>query len=197
MPGDNITPQEFGRMFMRYRDKFIAIARSYVRDENVAEDIVSESFTNFWDNRDKIAIENVPQAYILQSVKNRCLNYLRDKANRLRIRQQIQNDVYASIMAEIGVLGKDEIGLVFRSDIEKIFRRLLDRVPESTRDIFMASRFDNLTYEEIAVKYGISQRKVKRDIQHMLELMRDSLKDYLPAYLIPIIMESYFRFPIT
>lgn len=197
MPENSITPQEFGQLFIRYREKFTAIARSYVRDENVAEDIVSESFTNFWDNRDKISIENVPQAYILQSVKNRCLNHLRDKANRLRIRQQIQNDTYASIMAEIGVLGKDEIGLVFRSDIEMIFRRLLDNVPERTRDIFMASRFENMTYGEIAEKYGVSQRKVKRDIQHMLELMRESLRDYLPAYLIPVIMESYFRFPIT
>lgn len=188
MPGNNISAQEFGQLFMRYRDNFIAVARSYVRDEVVAEDIVAESFTNFWDNRSRIDIRTIPEAYILHMVKNRCLSYLRDRANRMRILQQMHNDSYKAIMAEIGVLGKDETGLIFQSDIAAIFQRLLATVPESTRDIFLASRFDNLTYNEIAEKYGVSPRKVKREIQHVLGIMRISLKDYLPVMVILLSM---------
>ena len=184
MINDEITSQEFGQLFRKYRDRFIAIARSYVRDEVAAEDIVAESFTVFWDSRKEIDIATVPEAYILQMVKNRCINYLRDKANRLRIQQKMHEDSYKAIMAEIGVLGKDELGLIFRSDIATIFKNLLDSIPESTRDIFLASRFENLTYNEIAEKYGVSPRKVKREIQHVLEIMRISLKDYLPLLLI-------------
>ena len=188
MTGDQISAQEFGQLFMRYRDNFIAVARSYVRDEVVAEDIVAESFTNFWDNRSRIDIRTIPEAYILHMVKNRCLSYLRDRANRMRILQQMHNDSYKAIMAEIGVLGKDETGLIFQSDIAAIFQRLLATVPESTRDIFLASRFDNLTYNEIAEKYGVSPRKVKREIQHVLGIMRISLKDYLPVMVILLSM---------
>lgn len=184
MINDEITSQEFGQLFLKYRDRFITIARSYVRDEVAAEDIVAESFTVFWDSRKEIDIATVPEAYILQMVKNRCINYLRDKANRLRIQQKMHEDSYKAIMAEIGVLGKDELGLIFRSDIATIFKNLLDSIPESTRDIFLASRFENLTYNEIAEKYGVSPRKVKREIQHVLEIMRISLKDYLPLLLI-------------
>ena len=184
MINDEITSQEFGQLFLKYRDRFIAIARSYVRDEVAAEDIVAESFTVFWDSRKEIDIATVPEAYILQMVKNRCINYLRDKANRLRIQQKMHEDSYKAIMAEIGVLGKDELGLIFRSDIATIFKNLLDSIPESTRDIFLASRFENLTYNEIAEKYGVSPRKEKREIQHVLEIMRISLKDYLPLLLI-------------
>ena len=180
MPGNNISAQEFGQLFMRYRDNFIAVARSYVRDEVVAEDIVAESFTNFWDSRSRIDIRTIPEAYILHMVKNRCLSYLRDRANRMRILQQMHEDSYKAIMAEIGVLGKDETGLIFQSDIAAIFNKLLATVPDSTRDIFLASRFGNLTYNEIADKYGISPRKVKREIQRVLGIMRISLKDYLP-----------------
>ena len=188
MTGDQISAQEFGQLFMRYRDNFIAVARSYVRDEVVAEDIVAESFTNFWDSRSRIDIRTIPEAYILHMVKNRCLSYLRDRANRMRILQQMHNDSYKAIMAEIGVLGKDETGLIFESDIAAIFQRLLATVPESTRDIFLASRFDNLTYNEIAEKYGVSPRKVKREIQHVLGIMRISLKDYLPVMVILLSM---------
>lgn len=184
MTGNELSPQEFGRLFSRYRDKFISIARSYVRDELTAEDIVAESFTNFWDSRGKIVIDTVPEAYIMQMVKNKCLNYLRDKANRMRIQQQMHEDSYKAIITEIGVLGKDETGLIFRSDVAAIFRKLLATVPESTREIFLASRFESLTYNEIAEKYGVSPRKVKREIQHVLEIMRTSLKDYLPLLLV-------------
>ena len=52
MTEKTITAQEFSRLFIRYRDRFVSVAMSYIRDEVVAEDIVAESFTNFWDNRD-------------------------------------------------------------------------------------------------------------------------------------------------
>lgn len=48
----------------------------------------------------------------------------------------------------------------------------------------MDSRFEGLTYNEIAAKYNVTPRKVKRDIQKVLEKMRVSLKDYLPALLL-------------
>ncbi len=190
MTEKNISAQEFGQLFLRYRDKFVSIAMSYLRDEVAAEDIVSECFTNFWDMRDRIEITTVPEAYILQSVKNKCLNYLRDKSTRMRIQQQMHSDSYRAVMAEIGVLGKNEFGIIFRSDIAAIFKKMMDEMPESTRRIFFSSRFEDLTYNEIAAKYGVSPRKVKREIQHVLEIMRISLRDYLPLIVISIILAS-------
>lgn len=181
MRGNEMTPQEFGQLFMRYRDRYISIARSYIRDDIAAEDIVAESFTNFWDNRDKIELDNAPEAYILQSVKNRCLNYLRDKTTRLRIQQKMHEDGNKALLTEMNILEADQIGLIFMADIIKIFKNLLDTMPSATRNIFLSSRFENLTYNEIAEKYGISPRKVKREMQHALEILRTSLKDYLPV----------------
>lgn len=191
MESREISAQEFGHIFVSYRDRFIAIAKSYIRDEVAAEDIVAESFTNFWDNRCKIDISAAPEAYILQSVKNRCLNYLRDKATRMRIQQQMQDCAYKMIITEMNILDNDDIGLIFRSDIEAIFKKLMTSMPESTRDIFLASRFESLTYAEIAEKYGVSQRKVKREIQHVLEIMRHSLKDYLPVFIFLAIVSAF------
>lgn len=181
MTAKDITPNEFGRLFLKYREKFISIARSYTRDEVVAEDIVAESFTNFWDNREKIELQTLPEAYILQAVKNRCLNWLRDRATKMRIERNMQDNACRAMMTEINVLDSTDMGLIFRSDIERIFRKRFESLPEMTRNIFLASRLDDMTYREIAEKYGISERKVKRDIQNVLSVMRHSLKDYLPS----------------
>lgn len=181
MTAQEITPNEFGKLFLKYRDKFISIARSYTRDEMVAEDIVAESFTNFWDNREKIYIQTVPEAYILQSIRNRCMNWLRDRTTRMRIEQNMQNNTYIAMIADLHALESSDIGKIFRSDIARIFRDVLSTMPEMTRNIFLDSRFGDMTYAEIAEKYGVSQRKVKRDIQIVLANMRTSLQDYLPA----------------
>lgn len=175
-----ITSNEFGILFLKYRDKFISIARSYTRDATVAEDIVAEAFTNFWDNRDKIELQTIPEAYILQSVRNRCLNFLRDRETKLRIEHNIQDNAFKALITEINILNSTDMGMNFSADIADIFKKQLNSMPEMMRKVFFASRFEDMTYQEIADRYGISQRKVKREIQNALSILRHSLKDYLP-----------------
>ena len=67
------------------------------------------------------------------------------------------------------------------------------RMPEPMRSIFVASRFDGKTYQEIADTTGISVRNVKAAIQRALGIMREALKDYLPAWLISLLL-SEMRF---
>lgn len=93
----------------------------------------------------------------------------------------MHEDGNKALLTEMNILEADQIGLIFRADIIKIFKNLLDTMPSATRNIFLSSRFENLTYNEIAEKYGISPRKVKREMQHALEILRTSLKDYLPV----------------
>lgn len=183
----DINPMAFGKLFMEYHDRYVAIARSYVRDEAAAEDIVSECFTTFWDRRGSIELKSSPEAYILKSVKNRCLNWLRDNSRLLNAEGPMDPEVNAKVramLAEISVIENNEMGDIFSSEVEGIFRRFLDDIPDLSRDIFLSSRFEDLTYEEIAAKYGVSPRKVKREIQKALEILRASLKDYLPILLL-------------
>lgn len=175
-----ITAKEFGDLFSRFKGKYISIALSYVRNIEVAEDIVSESFTAFWDNRHRIELKTIPEAYILQSVKNRCLNHLRDKAVRMRAEEQIQTNTYKAMMVDIEFLSSEDLSFLFHSEIVRIFKDFLSTLPDQTRDIFVDSRFRGLTYNEIAMKYGVTPRKVKRDIVNVLHQLRVDLKDYIP-----------------
>lgn len=109
---------------------------------------------------------------------------LRDKAVRLRIEGKIQQQTAKAIETEADVLSEEDASCLFGNEVADIFRKFMSTMPELTRDIFMDSRFEGLTYNEIAAKYNITPRKVKRDIQKVLEKMRISLKDYLPAILI-------------
>lgn len=62
MVAGSIGAEDFGRLFLRYKDKFIAIACSFTRDRAAAEDIVTESFTAFWTGREHIELKSSPEA---------------------------------------------------------------------------------------------------------------------------------------
>lgn len=175
-----MTPQEFSRLFTRFREPFVGIASSYIHDRPAAEDIVADCFTRLWDKRDDLQFTGMPEAYLLTSIKNRCLNHLRDKASHMRIEQKMHQDSYRALMTEIDILDGQDMALLFRDDVQRIFDDFMRQLPPMSRNIFYSSRFEDLTYAEIAEKYGVTPRKVKREIQKVLDIMRVSLKDYLP-----------------
>lgn len=182
MPVSDINPSEFGRLFIQYKDGFVDIAMSYVRNMSVAQDIVSESFTSFWDRRKEIDLKTTPQSYILKSVKNRCLNHLRDTAKDIDTKGDVDPEVnlrLRAMLAEASLLESGEMADVLGNELERLFGKFLDGMPELSRKIFLSNRFEDLTYAEIAAKYGVTPRKVKRVIQKSLESLRLALKDYL------------------
>lgn len=186
MDVSGLSPGRYGEIFAANRDKFISIACSYVRERHIAEDIVDESFAKFWGSRDKISINLSVEAYILKMVKNRCLNYLRDKMGKLRMQDEINSDEHKFLIFETDFLATEDLSFLFHTEVEDIFKKVIDSLPKQSRNIFMSSRFLDMTYKEIAIKEGISERMVKRSIQKTLALLRVALKDYL--ILFPIII---------
>lgn len=179
---EHITHESFERLYADYKPRFVSIAQSYVRNDMVAEDIVTDSFLYFWEHRETVNISVSVPAYVLGSVKNGCLEWLRNEKNRLNIRQQIHTTAYHSIQARISALEACNPQQIFAAEISSIVRDEIARMSEPMRGIFLASRFDGKTYQEISDATGVSVRNVKAAIQKALGIMRLALKDYLPAW---------------
>lgn len=175
--------QEFDRLYGTYKPRFILIACSYLRDRSAAEDLVTDCFMHFWEKREEIVptTENIP-AYILGMVRHKCIDALRTRQQHLLTHQQIYQLEMRSIRENLAALEECDLAkILFRSEVEEIFRRRLAEMPELSAQIFIANRFENQTYQEIAQRYGISVRKVTREIQRCLKLLREDLGDYLPV----------------
>ena len=189
-PVRHITREFFDGLYADYKPRFIRIAQSYVRDGMVAEDIVTDSFLYFWEHRAELNITASVPAYVLGAVKHGCLEWLRNEKNRLNIRQKIHTTAYHSIQARIAALKACDPGQLFASEVAAIVQEEIGRMPEPMRGIFVASRFEGKTYQEIADTTGISVRNVKAAIQKALGIMREALKDYLPAWMITLFINQ-------
>lgn len=178
---DNI--RQFCNSFKNNRGRYVAFAIRFVRNETVADDLVNDSFVLFWENRLNLSENTICEAYFYTIVKNKCLNYLRDKQTHDRVHDRIASTHDRLLQYDLASLENYDPNLIFSMEIRDIMLRQLDAMPDLMREIFKANRYDNMTYEEIAAKYDISVWKVAREMQSALAILRHALKDYLPMLL--------------
>ena len=81
----NPVNPKFNSFFTKYYNRFVRFANSYVRSMDVAEDLTTEAFMIYWDNKDNLSADSNIEAYILTIIKNKCLNYLKQTERRSQI----------------------------------------------------------------------------------------------------------------
>ncbi len=66
------------------------------------------------------------------------------------------------------------------SEALAIIERELRRMPEQRRRIFIAHRYEEMSYREIAAVYELSEGQVTYELRAAKEALKAALKDYLP-----------------
>lgn len=126
-------------------------------------------------------------------MRNRCLDWLRAQSLHSKHERQFYELRRRVIAADIRSLEAIDPRELFSGEIEAIVRRSLEALPELTRRVFEARRFEGRSYKEIAAEYGISERRVEFEQEKAIRQLRVALKDYLPALLLGLLLgERYF-----
>lgn len=177
--------ENFNLLFNEYYERFIRFATGYVNDEQVAEDIVSEAFTTYWQNRKSEVIISKPQAYVLTIVKNKCLNHLQ----HIKIKQQVSRELFEhaqwKLTLNINTLKACDPDFLFSDEIQQIVDKALHKLPKKTKTIFLLSRQQGLTYTEIAKVMSLSTKSIEYHISKALCELRILLKDFV--YILPFL----------
>jgi len=172
----------FNQLFKDYEAKFIRFANSYVRDQTVAEDVTIESLMYYWENRKSLdANTNVP-AYILTTIKHKCLNYLNRQQVREEVSEKLKDLAIWELNTQISSLQACEPMDLFTAETQAIVDETLASLSEQTRKIFIMSRYEGRSYKEIAQTLGITTKGVEFHMNKALKALRIQLKDYFPLF---------------
>lgn len=173
-----LSEEEFGRLFAKCRSFYITIANSYVHDADAAADLVHDSFVKLWEKRNELHTGNF-EAWLFETVTNRCLDWLKSKQTQTRILQNIHDASHRMLLHEKDALEHLNPDKLYAREVEDIVRDCIGKMPDITRNVFVNHRFEDKTYKEISEEQGISPRRVTSAIQNALALLRVSLKDYI------------------
>lgn len=176
--------RELTRMYVEYSPRLIKVAMRYVRDIEVARDIVSDSFISVWTRMDTLPLDINKPAYLMVVVKNKCINYLKAQQNHLRIYQDMHSVQSGLISENLRSLEAFDPEIIFTEELKELIDKSLDQMSKDIRTIFEMSRYEGKTYQEISQELGITVRKVTSKIQKALSILRVYLKDYLPIAII-------------
>ena len=177
----NPDANNFNSLYTKYYRKAFLFTKSYVHDEAVAEDIVSESFIKLWE---KLKQEEIDYSdYLLLSIlKNKALNYLKHEAIKAETIHSLTDINQRELEIRISTLQACVPEDIFSKDVEEIITKTLKILPSQTRRIFVLSRFQHKGNKEIAQILNLSEKSIEYHISKTLKALRINLKDYLPLF---------------
>lgn len=180
-PMKNGNLSDFSKLYSDYYVLLCTIADQYLKDKYLAEEVVGEVFLNYWEKYNNITISTSVKAYLVRSVQNRCLNYLEHSKVKERLKQKIETE---SAMLGIAESNDYPLGSLYEMELTTLIKQAMNSLPEQCRKIFLLSRDEELTYEEISQQLNISVNTIKTQIKIALSKLRERLKDYLPALIL-------------
>ncbi len=158
----------FETLFREYFTKAYYLALRILHDEEASKDVVSDAFEQVWRKLQGSEVDNV-SSYLLTTVKNVCLDYVR--------KQDIRNRyVQASMRVADWVSNSQDRVDVQEEKIQAIMLALEELTPR-TQQIVRLCYVERKKYREVAAELGISESAVKKHIMQALSYLRQKFKD--------------------
>lgn len=168
----------FEDVFKSHFKNLHAYACTIVKDDAMAEEMVQNVFCKIWERKAHLTIQTSLTAYLYRAVYHESLNYIK----HLKVKTAYQS--YATRMNQQSDNAEKKVLL---GELEERLRTALQELPEQCRTIFQMSRFEELKYQEIADRLGLSIKTVENQMGKALKLMRLKLIDFLPFVLLSLL----------
>jgi RNA polymerase sigma-70 factor (family 1) len=152
-------------LFRRYYTNLCNHAVRFVHSKEVAEDIVSEIFTVFWQNQTYLQVNASFRAYLYKSVRHRAYNHLKFQ---MKFTHSADDSTRSS-----DSLNPDE-ALQFTELHQKIETIVRD-LPPQCRRAYILKRVEGKKYHEIAEELKISPKAVEALVSRALIRLRKEL----------------------
>ncbi len=154
----------FQLIFDKHRNRIYKTAIKFLKSPIIAQDVVQDVFLKLWFERNSIKADKPLEAWLYTVAKNNILNKLRKIANDWKA---IDNLTHIDIKSENKTDHK-----VIEGEYQQNLKIAISKLPEQQRSVFLLSRFDKLTYDQIGQKMGISPLTVKTHLSRALLALR-------------------------
>jgi RNA polymerase sigma-70 factor (family 1) len=169
-------------LFRKYYTPLCSHAVRFVYSKQIAEDLVSEVFYQFYRTEAHLKIHSSFISYLFTAVRNEAYTYLRKEFGKTDSIESTTENLLANPQLQ--------------PDAEVHFNNLfltvneaIGQLPAQCRRVFLLSRFENKKYDEIADELQISARTVEVHVSKALKHLRHSLRG---EWQLAVLLASFF-----
>lgn len=159
----------FEEIYYRYWRKLLDTAFQRLKSKEAAEEVVQEVMVGLFLKRHELIITTSLEAWLKTALKYKVFNIYRSQQVHLAHLDEIIRQ------KQISPLRPDE-EMILKEIREKIKSAAL-KLPDKCREVFLLSRFEHLSQQEIADKMGISVSTVKKHLTKAFTYLRSELRE--------------------
>jgi len=156
-------------LFSRYYDTLCSHAIRFVHSKEIAEDIVSELFTSFWQNRVFESITDSYRAYLYKAVRHRAYNYVKWQLHR--------TDSLETITTPLTALTVSPQEALQYTELHQRVEHIIQQLPPQCRRAYLLKRVEGKKYDEVALELQITTKAVEALVSRALAKLRKELKE--------------------
>lgn len=153
----------FDVLFLLYYPRLLAFIDSLVKNKDDAKDISQDIFLKLWNNRKKMAEVTSLKPYLFQMAKNGVYDYFKGHTSYTHYGE----------MREYENVGIDSVTeAVEAHDLELLIDIVIENMPPQRKSIFIMSRKEGLSNDDISKKLNLSKRTIETHISSALNDIR-------------------------
>lgn len=157
-------------LFKEFYRVLTVYANKYVKDMEMAKEIVQDLFVHLYEKRQDLDIKSSLKSYLFRSAHNRCINYI----NAQKIRKQHAEYVYKTAEIKEDIIEQE----MNKSELEEALFEAINQLPPKCQSIFKMNRFKGMSNIEIAQQLKLSKRTVETQISKALRILRVKIEPY-------------------
>lgn len=166
----------FRELFNIYKERFYAVVLKMTQSDEVAKDIVQDTFMQIWNKRETLVDVDNPSSYFFTAVYRRVYHHYRKIAIEKKLLQ-------SAAPAKESANTTDE--MVLARESESLISQAIAKLPPQQKMVFKLSKQEGLSREDIALQLQISPHTVKNHLADALKFIQTFLHN--SAFSFPII----------
>ncbi len=168
--------QAFDLLVLKYQSRLISTAFKFVKDLQIAEDIVQDSFIKSFKSMGSFREDSTFYTWIYRITVNTSKNYLVSKKRKDEL---LLTDISKEENYVIEPIDKDTPeDLFLANQLHKVIIESLNGLAEDTKMALTLREFDGLSYEQIAEVANCPVGTVRSRIFRGREVIDDAIKEY-------------------
>lgn len=166
----------FDAFYMEYFDRIFVLLLFFSKSREVAQDLSQETFARVWESRASLNPENSLKSYTRRIAKNLLQDYFR----KIAVRNKHEKNLQAADQVENKTMDR-----VLDSELRNLLEEAVKKLPPDKQVIFRMSRYEHLSYAEIAAALNITPKAVERHMARALQYLRTYLTEKA-GYQLPV-----------
>lgn len=151
------------RLFRQHYDRMYRLAKTMLFDPDECRDVVSDVFERLL-REPVVLLPETEEAYLLRSVRNRCLNLIAHKSIKERVGKLLFDSANATLPDH---------------DDERLDRvmHIIDQLEPPIRQQILRLRFlQEMSYQEVANEVGVSKVTVYNHLSQAVDTIKELFK---------------------